>query len=331
MKKLLTIVVPTYNMQDYLRRCLDSLIVPEEQMKQIEVLVINDGSKDNSSAIAHEYQDKYPDTFRVIDKENGNYGSCINVGVKEATGKYFKILDSDDWYDTKQISLFFGKLKDIDTDAVFTNFTIVSGDNKRIYSSKNVDFCKAYSFDAFSFKASGNQEIFCMHSLCFKLSLLRDIKLELQQGISYTDNEFCYYPLVKATDFVFIDNNLYQYNVSRDGQTISKEQLKKNFRHFFLIGDRMVKNYLQTSHITIDRKETLFVFILNILQLMYYSGLVLDKNISNDNLEDLKKLDALVGKDGDLNAAVLNFKFHRVPFVWIWRKFHFRLSKFISK
>lgn len=69
MEKILTIVIPTYNMQDYLRRCLDSLIVPDEQMQQLEVLVVNDGSKDNSSAIAHEYQDKYPGTFRVIDKE----------------------------------------------------------------------------------------------------------------------------------------------------------------------------------------------------------------------------------------------------------------------
>ena len=72
MEKILTIVIPTYNMQDYLHRCLDSLIVPEEQMKHLEVLVVNDGSKDNSSAIAHEYQNKYPDTFRVIDKDNGH-------------------------------------------------------------------------------------------------------------------------------------------------------------------------------------------------------------------------------------------------------------------
>lgn len=71
MKKILTIVIPTYNVQDYLHRCLNSLIVSEEQMQHLEVLVVNDGSKDSSSAIAHEYQDKYPDTFRVIDKEKG--------------------------------------------------------------------------------------------------------------------------------------------------------------------------------------------------------------------------------------------------------------------
>lgn len=90
MNKILTIIIPTYNMEKYLRRCLDSLIIDEEGMKQLEVLVINDGSKDSSSQIAHEYQDKYPDTYRVIDKENGNYGSCINIGLKEAKGKYVK-------------------------------------------------------------------------------------------------------------------------------------------------------------------------------------------------------------------------------------------------
>lgn len=90
-------------------------------MQRLEVLVVNDGSKDNSSAIAHEYQDKYPDTFRVIDKENGNYGSCVNRGLKEATGKYIKILDADDWFDNEQFSLFVEKLKKYDCDLIFLN------------------------------------------------------------------------------------------------------------------------------------------------------------------------------------------------------------------
>mgnify|MGYP002624493917 CR=1 FL=1 len=93
MNKTLTIVVPTYNMDRYLERCLDSLILPEMLMERLEVLVVNDGSKDKSSEIAHSYEKKYPQTFRVIDKENGNYGSCVNRGLKEATGKYIKNLD----------------------------------------------------------------------------------------------------------------------------------------------------------------------------------------------------------------------------------------------
>ena len=92
MDKILTVIIPTYIMEDYLRYCLDSLLI-KENFKQLEVLIINDGSKDSSSAIGHEYEQLYPEVFRVIDKENGNYGSCINRGLKEAKGKYVKILE----------------------------------------------------------------------------------------------------------------------------------------------------------------------------------------------------------------------------------------------
>ena len=118
--KILTIVIPTYNMQDYLRRCLDSLLVEQERLKKIEVLVVNDGSKDNSSAIAHEYETKYPEAFRVIDNENGNYGSCVNRGLKEAKGKYFRILDADDRFDTGALVQLVDVLATTDLDLVFS-------------------------------------------------------------------------------------------------------------------------------------------------------------------------------------------------------------------
>lgn len=98
MDKILTVVIPTYNMERYLRYCLDSLCVGRGS-DALEVLVINDGSTDSSSAIAHEYEQKSPGIFRVIDKENGNYGSCVNRGLTEAKGKYIKILDADDSFD----------------------------------------------------------------------------------------------------------------------------------------------------------------------------------------------------------------------------------------
>ena len=86
MNKVITIVIPTYNMERYLDRCLNSLIIAPDLMDKLEVLVINDGCKDRSSEIGHSYEAKFPNSFRVIDKENGNYGSCINRGLKEATG-----------------------------------------------------------------------------------------------------------------------------------------------------------------------------------------------------------------------------------------------------
>ena len=94
--KVLTVLVPTYNVEKYLRRCLDSLLLPEV-LEEIEVLVVNDGSKDGSADIARAYEKKYPQTVVFVDKENGGHGSTINVGIEKAQGTYFKVLDSDDW------------------------------------------------------------------------------------------------------------------------------------------------------------------------------------------------------------------------------------------
>ena len=123
--KILTIIIPTYNMENYLRKCLDSLIVSDEKMQMLEVLVINDGSKDSSSIIAHEYQEKYPQTYRVIDKENGNYGSCINRGLKEATGKYVKVLDADDYFDPSVLGQYLDFLFEQEVDMVISDFNVV--------------------------------------------------------------------------------------------------------------------------------------------------------------------------------------------------------------
>lgn len=111
--KLLTIIVPSYNMEAYLANCLSSLIVKNELMLLLDILVINDGSEDRTSEIAHEFSEKYPEAVRVIDKANGNYGSCINRGLTEATGTFIKILDADDTFETVHFEQFIELLKNI--------------------------------------------------------------------------------------------------------------------------------------------------------------------------------------------------------------------------
>lgn len=123
-------------MQDYLNRCLDSLVLQDPNlMEQLEVLIVNDGSKDCSSEIGHTYESKYLQTFRVIDKENGNYGSCVNRGLKEAQGKYIKVLDADDWFDTNAFACYLNDIAKVDTDMVLTDYRIVfnEGETKLQY------------------------------------------------------------------------------------------------------------------------------------------------------------------------------------------------------
>ena len=187
MDKLLTIVIPTYNMQAYLHRCLDSLIVPNEQMALLEVLVINDGSKDKSSAIAHEYETKYPSTFRVIDKENGNYGSCINRGLVEASGKYIKVLDADDWYDTKNFEAFIEFLKETDVDLVVSDFSTVTDDGV-------VQKIHRYNIPDGKWKLTDCESVLdmWMHAVTYRTAIFKELQYHQTEGISYTDQEWIF-------------------------------------------------------------------------------------------------------------------------------------------
>ncbi|MEI3553139.1 MAG: glycosyltransferase family A protein [Acutalibacteraceae bacterium] len=147
MEKTLSISIAAYNVEEFLKNTLDSLVAPEI-MDDIEVLIIDDGSKDNTAAIGKEFEDKYPNSFKVISKPNGGYGSTINAAIDAATGQYFKTLDGDDWYDTENLVRFVKDLKNMSADLILTPFTMVyegTGEKQvismeRNYQEKNITF-----------------------------------------------------------------------------------------------------------------------------------------------------------------------------------------------
>ena len=141
MDKTLTIVVPTYNMEKYLEKCLSSLIINDKELlKCLEVLVVIDGATDGSCEIAHSFEKECPETFRVIEKENGNYGSCVNRGLKEASGKYIKILDADDWFNTEAFEKYLRRLQNIDVDLVLNDFCRINANGEVISRMRYADF-----------------------------------------------------------------------------------------------------------------------------------------------------------------------------------------------
>lgn len=118
MYKILTITIPSYNTSQYIDSCLPTFLSNKKILKDIEILIINDGSKDDTLVKAKYYENKYPETIKVVDKENGGHGSTINSGIKLASGKYFKIVDGDDWVDNNNFTNLVQQLKKIDTDMV---------------------------------------------------------------------------------------------------------------------------------------------------------------------------------------------------------------------
>lgn len=223
MEKVLTVVVPTYNMEKYLDRCLSSLIIEDEKMGMLEVLVINDGSKDRSSEIAHGYEARYPQTFRVIDKENGNYGSCVNRGLAEATGKYIKILDADDWFETGNIGQFLIFLSDSCCDCILTDHYVKG------YGENKISFPDLLTSTSFGFDALSDEDIkkISMHSITYSTSAARNGYTQLE-GVSYTDLQWITEPMIGVATLIYYPHTIYNYFIGREGQTISGSAHCKN-------------------------------------------------------------------------------------------------------
>ena len=320
MNKILTVVIPTYNMEKYLRKCLDSLIIEDKELfDKLEVLVVNDGSKDSSSSIAHEYQDKYPNVFRVIDKENGNYGSCINRGLKEACGKYFKILDADDSYSKGGLANLLNYLKDSDVDLCVTSYSTVDEDGNKLS-----DICvpdqlhkKIYNIDEFAWETQIPKLLLSMHAFCVKRSLFIINNYVQQEGISYTDTEFNYFSLLYSQQVVFLNNKVYNYLLGREGQTMSPIAAAKSSSNYFKVAKRLMEDYVnQIDKVSEYKRRTIFIPMKNIVSSFFYTELFI-KESSSINKQELRKL-LYFCEQCNVNTSSINFR--GLKYVNIYKK-----------
>ena len=241
-------------MQAYLHQCLDSLLVSDEIMDQLEVLVINDGSKDDSSKIANEYETKYPNTFRVIDKENGNYGSCVNRGLKEATGKYVKVLDADDSFDTANFENYLRFLNDVDVDMVMSPYTIVDETGK-VKSREAYDLPVNTLLTWEQLTPAFKKKSLQMHAVTYKRQDLIDIHYRQTEGISYTDQEWIFTPLTAVNTAIAYPNTIYRYLYGRVGQTTDAEVFKRNISHNEQCFRRIIKDYKSFGSFDLYKQE----------------------------------------------------------------------------
>lgn len=243
--KLLTLVIATYNMERYIGRCLDSVTAPEIP-STLEVIAVNDGSTDRSLEIMESYRKRRPDIVRVIDKPNGHYGSCINAGLQAATGKYFRPLDADDWMDTQALADLLSRLERCDTDLVVTLRTehrIKENGAMSVtrFPFKGIEYGHAYPLASFDIPGHIKGEEFNMHSMAYKTSLLREVGLRQDEGICYTDFQYCFLPIDRAKDFVVFDLYLYQYFIGREEQSTGLRSIRNNFPHICKVIEYMLR------------------------------------------------------------------------------------------
>ena len=314
--KILTTVVPTYNMEKYLSRCLDSMLEDNMRKEKLEILVVNDGSKDSSLAIAKQYEKKYEGIVKAIDKENGNYGSCVNRGLKEATGQYFRILDADDTFQAGALEKMLDTLASSTEDMIVTQYTYLydlSGKKERI-SPNGAIYDKTYK--DFDFSNDGNDVVLSMHSVTYKTAVLREIGLKLDEGVSYTDLEYVYFPLKAIKSLRFLDIDLYEYHIGREGQTVDPKSQVKSIKSFLTVTKRLVDDYAfsyKKANVTLQNNER--ITINKSIYATFKIALVLcPKNVENDRL--LKDIYSKV-KQTDNSVMWLKKKKIR-PIVYLW-------------
>ncbi len=215
--KILSIIVPTYNMEKYLSYCLDSFFL-QKNFDKLEVIVVNDGSKDKSLEIAQNYVSRSSDVFRIVDKKNGNYGSCINAALPVAKGKYVKVVDADDSVDTDNLDEFISFLCENDVDLALSDFVLV--DEDRVVTKEIF-----YNFG----QSLMPMEQICvterfkdmeMHAVTYRKELLLDMGYHQTEGISYTDQQWIFVPMAAVHNVGIFNKVVYKYLVGRAGQTI---------------------------------------------------------------------------------------------------------------
>ena len=230
--KLISFVIPSYNSEAYLNRAVDSILLGGED---VEILIINDGSTDNTGAIANAYAQRHPSIVRAIHKPNGGHGSGINAALKVATGLYFKVVDSDDWIEEQALQELLVTLKahitkGLAADLYITNFVY---DHVRDHSRFVRNWKKHFPVrrlcgwsDAKCFVAS---QVLLMHSLLYKTELLRASGLVLPEHTFYVDNIFAYVPLPYVKKLFYLDVNLYHYFIGRDDQSVNIHNFTKRY------------------------------------------------------------------------------------------------------
>ena len=239
--KYISFVVPCYNSEEYMEKCIKSLLIGKDD---VEIIIIDDGSKDNTGKIADKYQKKYPNIVKTIHQENGGHGEGINVGLKHATGKYFKVVDSDDWLDEDAYKKLLKKIKHIDTDLVVCNYvyTYTDGRSDQVISFANVyDEGKVLTWDDIhKFKLTQYPSL---HSMMYKKSVLDKSNIDLPKHVFYEDNLFIYLPLVNTKTIYYLDLDLYRYYIGRADQSVQESQMIKRSSHQVLVSERVCTAY----------------------------------------------------------------------------------------
>ena len=248
MEKVLTVIVPSYNAEAYIRHNLESFCI-KRILDDIEILVINDGSYDHTADIAQEIVTRYPDSYKLINKENGGHGSGINCGIQNALGNYLKVVDADDWVDQDAFINLVEILKTCNADVIYSGFLWVfdNGESDMELCQRKAEFKEPFKHVVYQkkyvFDEVAEQLYMKMHNITIRTEILKGHQIQMDEHCYYVDTEFITYSIPYVKTICFINEFVYQYRIGHQGQSISLEKMQMNEQNYDRVLDSLFRFY----------------------------------------------------------------------------------------
>lgn len=288
--KLLSIAVPCYNSQDYMAHAIESLLPGGGE---VEILVVDDGSKDDTARIADDYERRYPGIVKAIHKENGGHGDAVMTGLRNASGLYFKVVDSDDWADEAAYPKVLETLREFSApdrqiDMLVSNFIYdkVDAAHKHVMNYHHA-LPQHRVFGWEETRHFRKSQYMLMHSVIYRTSLLRDCGLDLPKHTFYVDELYVYVPLKNVEKLYYLDVDFYHYFIGREDQSVQEQVMIRRIDQALRV-NRMLVSQVDPYQVDDVHKRR---YMLNFLEVVTtVSTVLLTKSGTEENLRKKKEL-----------------------------------------
>ena len=289
--KLLSVAIPCYNSEPYMEHCIQTLLTGGEE---VEIILEDDGStRDRTPELADEYARKYPTICKAVHQENGGHGEAVNTGLKNATGIFFKVVDSDDWVneeayakvlETLRLFVYGGETLDM----LVSNFVYEKeGAKRKKVMSYHTAFPKDKVFGWSDVKFFMKGQYILMHSVIYRTALLLQCGLQLPKHTFYVDNIFVYQPLPHVKHMYYLDVNFYRYYIGREDQSVNEKVMIGRIDQQLLV-TKLMLGYYDVTKIANRKLRHYMVQYLEIM--MTISSVLAIKSGTDENLEKKKEL-----------------------------------------
>lgn len=240
--KLLSFVIPAYNSEAYLEKCISSMLEPSV-LPALEIIVVNDGSADATEKIALRFCGQYPGTVRLITQKNLGHGGALNTGCAAAQGKYLKVIDADDWVESRSLPAFVKALEKCESDVVLTHYRtvdITTGEEKawRCYPET---FGKAMTLEDVMGRWGDFDRALTFHGIAYRTDFYHRMALKLSEHVFYEDYEFATFPCCHAASITPLDIFLYVYRIGDANQSVSDANQLKRISHLETVLRRLLR------------------------------------------------------------------------------------------